>query len=181
MNRHNCPPSRITKSGVLRRGAILPLGILLILMIMAFGVLIVDIGHLYSAKSNLNNSANAASYAGALMLKGQPHNLPAIRNSAIDFADLNVPGTENILTRGNVETGLWDFTTQTFRPSPAVAANAVRVTVRRIDGQSKSVPTMLGQLVGKNSVGIESVSISAFRVSTNNDGTIVKSRVKLVR
>ncbi len=164
-----------------RSGGILIAGILYIMVLFAFAALAIDIGALYQAKSNLGNAADAGSLAGAQMLRSDKATLSQIQAVARRFAELNVPGVAGIAAAQDTTVGVWDFKSRRFSPSSIGNANAVRVVVRRRNGQSKSVTLHLGAFLGVTESGVDAVAISAFEFLVDDDGVPYTSRVRVVQ
>lgn len=163
-----------------RRGGVFVIGIFLLIVLIAFGMLAVDTGALYQAKSNLENAADSGSLAGAQMLRSGKANMAQIQAAAKRFAELNVPGVNNISAPRETTVGVWDINLRRFVPTGLGVANAVRVTVRRRDGQSASVVTQLAQFFGVRSAPVDATAIAAFEFLIDEDGNPYKSRVRIV-
>jgi hypothetical protein len=142
-------------------GAVIVLVAILITVIVMFIAMAVDIGHLYVARNELQNAADAGALAGAraLYLNNNATSVnPGANQAGYDGAVANI--SEGIpvdldWTAGSngpdVERGHWRFATGTFTPNPSLAPvdlwgvstadldanlnfiNAVRVTARRQD------------------------------------------------
>ena len=157
-----------------RRGAVLGLIPAFLVMFIVLAILMVDLGYLFTVKSRLHSAADAASLAGALRLRDALAMPNQVRQSAIQFAELNQPGIKKVLKRGDVEIGEWDpefqvFTRGGFEP------NAVRVTVRRTSKQSVGVPTFFAKLFRPSDLEAAVTSVAAFTIDEDDDGNDLKS------
>lgn len=164
-----------------RQGGIFVIGIFLLIVLVAFGMLAVDTGALYQAKSNLENAADSGSLAGAQMLRSGKANMAQIQAVAKRFAELNVPGVNNVSSPREVTVGVWDTRLRRFVPTGLGVANAVRVTVRRRDGQSANVTTQLAQFFGVRTAPVDATAIAAFEFLIDEDGNPYTSRVHIVQ
>jgi Flp pilus assembly protein TadG len=119
--------------------------------------LTVDMAHYRFAHAQLENAADAAALAGAKSLNGTPNGRTSALNSATSFAQAHaVDGT--LLAAGELienQTGRWDLTDGAFTTSSVsdVAANAIRVTVRR-----DAVPSFFSPILSRS---LESRALSA--------------------
>ena len=118
-----------------QRGTVIVYVGILILVLIGFAALAVDIGHLYVARNELQNAADAGALAGAheLYLNNGTAVNPGANQVGYDTARANnsqnlavevnwTPGT-NIGT--DVERGHWSFTYRQFTPSNNL--NAIRI------------------------------------------------------
>jgi Flp pilus assembly protein TadG len=99
--------------------------------------LAIDVSHFWLVRSQLQNAADAAALAGAKDLDGtstgRTHALTHASQFATDYVvDGAVVSDDDVVVN---ETGRWSFTDGTFSATSVsdIAANAVRVTVRRRD------------------------------------------------
>jgi Flp pilus assembly protein TadG len=146
--------------------------------LIGFVALVVDIGHLYSVRNELQNAADAASLAGARALfptKGYP-DATLIPLTEPPFCDLAVGagraaaasnqagGTTNLTTvTDDVQTGIWDWDAKTFTPdaTPSYNINAVRSTVRRDSVANQPVASWFAQIFGIDSTAVNAQSVAA--------------------
>jgi Flp pilus assembly protein TadG len=120
-----------------RRGAVLPLAVLTLVAMCGFCALAIDIGLMAVAKSQCQNSADAAAMAGARSLDGTPgQNLANANTNALNLAQTNLVLSQQIPTANitlNFGAFHYDTTTQLFVPQfPPVAPdnyNLLQVTV----------------------------------------------------
>jgi uncharacterized membrane protein len=148
----------------------------MLVTLIGIGIFVVDMGHLNATKSNLQNAADSASFAGALRLRvGRSMSeqdgvlIPHLKELSKKFAELNHPAA-GILASADIQVGRWDFVKRTFTTTPPSEANAVRVSVRRGGSQSEKVPLLLAPFFGAGSTEIDSLSVSAFDTLTDAGG-----------
>lgn len=119
-----------SQSGDRRRGAILVLAAILLVVIFAFVAFTVDVGYMSMTKSELQNAADASALAATVEIANGED---AVRDTAKEIALLNVAaGAPVQLLESDIELGLFDFLTKEFEtdvPFP----NAVRVRTRVTD------------------------------------------------
>lgn len=125
-----------------RRGSIVVLLAVVLVVLAGFVSLAVDVGYLRVAKAQLQVASDSASMAGARVLDGTDAGIIAARAVAVSTAAYNpVLGQALTLdqnasndTDGDVVTGTWDTDTRSFTPSvDATEVNAVRINARRED------------------------------------------------
>ena len=137
-------------------------------MIFAMGALVLDMGRLYTAQTELQVAADSAALAAASQLLGEgdvdPH--AAALEAANEYAGLNpvMKGTPVVLPE-DVEFGraAYDPCTQRFEFELAdVNSDAVRVTVRRLDNDPDDpfqdavhVPYVFAQLFGPDGQSLQ--------------------------
>jgi hypothetical protein len=136
-----------------QRGATAVLVILTLAMVLAFVGAAVNIGHLYSARGEIQNAGDAGSLAGARVLDGTATGLDAAPGVAQATGDRNPTDRSTVdVHLGDIETGNWDVVTRTFTPmsdpAQAMNINAVRVSTYRDAGHGSSVPLALGAFLG---------------------------------
>ena len=132
-------------------GVAVLLGILMVFLL-GCAALAVDLGHLYTVRQELRNAAEAGALAGARALVpfvNLPAPVPYWSNGeavARQTVQAN-KGDGALLTNCTVETGWWSLTTNVLQPMNIMTTNAdvpaVRVTVRKIEGEN-SGPVTLG-------------------------------------
>ncbi len=201
-NKHTTGKHRESEN---RRGAIMAIAPLMIIVLISVGIFVVDLGYLHATKSSLQNAADSASFTGALRLRvalgeleeeeegdkktkvvDEPQNLDVsfiahLQALAIEFAELNHTAASGILGGSDIELGDWDFDTRVFTVAPPAEANAVRVLVRRGGSQSTSVSLFLAQFFGVASSEIEVTSVSAFNTINDPNGNTYYSMPCIVQ
>ncbi|TFG86482.1 MAG: hypothetical protein E4H18_04355, partial [Hyphomicrobiales bacterium] len=140
-----------------RRGAVLLLFAICLVALMGLAALAVDLGAVYSARTQLQSGADAAALAGIASLETGEHVA-----AATQFAGLNCVMNQSItLAPTDVTTGKLDFATGTFSEGSA-PANAVRVTARRTaDSPDGPLGLFFGRVIGYDSVPISTESVAA--------------------
>ena len=139
-----------------RRGAVIVQVAVMSTLIMGFGALAIDVGLLYTTKSELQIAADSAALAAAAQLAGEgeldPEDLA--RQTAAEYAGRHVVlgDTAYVDSYNDVEVGkaVYNPATQKFefQASPS-NFDAVRVTVRRTSDSTKgSVPLLFANVLG---------------------------------
>ncbi len=114
-----------------RRGAILVLAALVMVLVFAFAAFSIDVGYMSLTKTELQNAADAAALGAAREL---PHGESIVRGAAKEIALENEAAELPVsVYDADIEVGTFDFETKTFVPDTPLA-NAVRVTTR-VDDQ----------------------------------------------
>lgn len=124
-----------------RRGVILVMSALLIVVVCAMAAMAIDVGYMLLVKTQLQVSADAGALAAGNALHLTPAEVVAVGE---EYASKQTAGGRNVTTdEADVELGTWDSNTETFVPS-ATGGNAVRVTVRR-DNESLFFARAIGR------------------------------------
>jgi Flp pilus assembly protein TadG len=147
------------------RGATAVLFALVLTLLLVLVAIVVDGGHAWVVKSELQNAADSASLAGVLDLNGTSARFPVAVQSAQDYGAQNrANGTPVSVPAGDVQLGTWDFGARTFAPTlaPANMVNAIRVTTRRTAGTGNAVATFFAPIIG---VASQDVTATAIAVS----------------
>ncbi|MFA7534960.1 MAG: pilus assembly protein TadG-related protein [Desulfuromonadales bacterium] len=165
------------------RGAVMVLFGLLIVVLVSFGALAVDIGHLAVVRNELQNAADAGALAGAAVLYLADGTVnPNANQVAYDTARRNASegvAVEIDWTSGTngleIQRGHWSFTQKAFQPNDSLAQidiwkytteeldvmpefiNAVRLVARREDHPAAS---FLAQIMGFNSFQSEASAVA---------------------
>jgi Flp pilus assembly protein TadG len=136
-------------------------GVLMLPVLLAVGVLAVDVGRLRVAKGELQDAADAvARYAAAGMARSSMKSLTAYNQAIAACADEKVEGKSISRSASDVEVGVWNTSARTFTPTvtdPNV--NAVRVTLTTTVGGPGSAPTFASAIGGGPRV-IKAVSVA---------------------
>jgi Flp pilus assembly protein TadG len=144
-----------------RRGAIIFLTAFLIIVFLGMIAFAVDLGYIFTAKTQLQTAADSAALAAAATMGSVEDE--SVRK-AKEFAGLNKIGPESVVINdSDVVYGLWDTNSKTFTESPAGYGNAVRVTARADASTSGAVPLFFGAIFGR-----PSVDLAASAVATTN-------------
>ena len=133
-----------------RRGSTLLWVCVAIPLFFALGLFSVDAGAIFTARSELQLTVDAAARFGAQALRNGDHG-QARANVHQSLTDNLVAGNNATLTDADIEFGLWDPVTRTMTVLPAseaAGATAIRVTARVTRDSENAVGTMFGSLVG---------------------------------
>jgi uncharacterized membrane protein len=135
--------------------------------------LVIDLGHLYVVKQELQNAADAGASAGAMslywlgtgtepqdakdLLSCEYAHLKATEvvnqnKSDGDRLEIPVADVQVGLWQFNAGTGAWEFQSVTCDPDNAYTINAVRVTTRRTQAVNGPVNLIFARLLGIPSV-----------------------------
>lgn len=155
-----------------RRGTILVLSAILLVIMLVFIALSVDVGYMYSVKARLQNAADAAACAAAI---ATPDGASAARAAAIEFAHKNrAYADEFTVGNADVDFGTWDEDTATFTKVTGLnedGASVVRVTCRRTQADGNQVPLFFGAILGPSYADI--VATATARYKTSKCGQII--------
>lgn len=130
-----------------QKGSVLVYIALTIFVLFGFLGLVVDAGHLYVVRGELQNAADASALAGAWSLyrdPSKPGELPNLdweraRTAATDFISQNI--SDGVaLANATIEVGYWNLTNKILQ-SPTITPTsqdvpAVRATISRSDGSN---------------------------------------------
>lgn len=142
-----------------RRGAIVVLTAFLMAALLCLVALIVDLGYLMLAQTQLQDAADAAALAGSAVLAQGP---AAARAEAQRFASLNTVGKSPVkIDASDIVLGLWDCASHTFTPmTDADEANADSIQVTCHLAESGANPLFFGGLWGAQTSNPVAVSMS---------------------
>lgn len=137
-----------------RRGAVVILVALMLVVLMAMVSFAIDVGYVANVQTQLQRAADSAALAGAAEMNR--NGISAARTRAQQIGQLNSSsGTTITIPDGNVEFGVWDLTARTFTPSAAgQGGNAVRVTI------TQSPNLFFARAMGFNSTQITGQAIA---------------------
>ena len=127
-------------------------------IIVTFFALVVDLGHIFVTKSELQNAADAAALAAAVDL---PWSQNTARQAALDFAQSHWAVDSNIkLAPEDIQFG--NFNTSTSQLQMGVGpVNGIQVKARRVTGApSGPLPLFFAKLFGKNTSNVQASSRS---------------------
>ena len=143
-----------------RRAVVLILAVILMVMIFAFVAFAIDLGYMALVRTQLQNTADAASLAAAAYI---PNDTAAASNEAKRFAGYEMAAGKNITSESvKVDFGAWDSRYRQFNTTPQ-PGNAVRVTVERGINKGGEVPLFFAPVLG-----IKTVNCSASAVAMTN-------------
>jgi Flp pilus assembly protein TadG len=155
------------------RGSFAILFALALPALLALMALVVDLGHLYLVRSQLQNGGDAAALAGVRDLNGTAARFPVARQSAHDYGILHLANGTALnldLNLGNADTGdiilgNWNFVARTFTvasaATPPLQVNAVKVFARRTAAEGGSVATFFARIFGVANKDLTTTSIAA--------------------
>lgn len=156
------------------KGAVAPfLAFCLVTLLIAIGLMI-DVGHVYVVRAELQNAADAGANAGAQGLFIYNGKTPVPGTTHCDLAQqvareavqLNQAGGKTLtIPTADAEVGIWEPDPSTgkwgFTPAPCSnSINAVRVTTRRTAGVNGPVPLMFARLLGKETQEITARAVA---------------------
>lgn len=158
-----------------RRGTILVLSALVLIALVSMVAFAVDIGYLFTVKTDLQKAADAAALAAAAelvddeALGGTPDltdEVASARGYAATYAAYNpvCQTSPTVDSVGDVVVGnLTDFSDRnaplTF--TDPLSYNAVQVTVRRNSVRNGNAPLFFGRIFGATGAGLESTAVAA--------------------
>lgn len=167
-----------------RKGSVLVLVALLMLVLCSFLALTVDLGYMFVAKGQLQNAADAAALAGATALKttgsgpADPNDLVQLpaRNLARNYAPNNkaagdpveiASDNSNTLSSNNdITVGHWDGTSYIAGAKPV---NAIQARARRTaDSPGSEVELFISRVIGINTMGASAEAVASLTVKANN-------------
>ena len=142
-------PRRLRKR-FLRRGAIVLLTAIFLMIAFVLLAFAVDIGFMVTTQAELQNAADAGALAGArrLMEGSQPARTAASTAAA---ANKSAGQAIAIVADEDIELGMWDENNATFTKLAAAVenqANAIRVTCRRNALRKNSLKLFFGGVAG---------------------------------
>lgn len=135
----------------MRRGTIIVLAAMMLIVVIAFMAFSIDYGYIVVARSDLQNAADAGALSGARALS---NGRAAAVAAAKAWAHRNVAAGENVVVNDDdVEIGKWDDDTAAFTPLPAdsnESPNAVRLTCRRTSEGGNPLKLFFAPAIGTN-------------------------------
>ena len=133
---------QITRNASPRRGAILVLAALFLVILVGLVAFGVDLGYIMLTRTQLQVAADSSAMAATSKLGWDP---TEVRDLAKSYAGKHkAAGRDVTLADSDVEFGTWDTSTRTFQ-STGMAGNAIRVTAR-----SNNTTTFFGRIFGMN-------------------------------
>ena len=141
-----------------QRGSAITLFAVFLMVGAGFAAIVIDGGHLFSLKSKLQTTADAA----VLVAVSELPDTDAARTAAIVMAGKNMPTGEHgaVLANADVVTGNWDSGTRTFTPA-GDPINAVRVVTRRSQANGNAAGLFFARILGFNQVDVETTAIAS--------------------
>lgn len=139
------------------RGIILVITAFSMIALLSFFALVVDLGHIFVTKSELQNTADSAAMASIIeVLSGGTETATQV---AVDFGQAHQVAHAPIFVDPNdVLFGHYDFNLSQFQPN-VLPINAVEVTARKASGTlSGPLPLFFARLFGKNFTDVKAAS-----------------------
>ncbi len=139
-----------------RRGAVVVLAALLMVILLGMVAFAVDLGYIMVARTQLQTATDSAALAaaGSLAETGEQ-----VISTAQQYAGYQrIGGVPVAVAREDVIFGTWDATTMTFTPSPS-SGNAVRITARVNDGTGNN-RLFFGPMLGCDRFSLEASAIA---------------------
>ena len=133
-----------------RKGAILVMTGIMLLVLIAIAAVAMDTSRLHAARNELRTAADAAALAGAQQLLKAPL---SAEDQARALATKNRALSENVTVQ-QVRYGIWSPTLREFIPTSQVAADAIEVTV------THATKPMLPSVFGKEDVNLTAKAIA---------------------
>jgi Flp pilus assembly protein TadG len=142
---------------VRRRGAILIVSLLLIVLMLGMMAFSIDIGYIVLARSQLQAAADSTALAAAASMHLDRMDMEAV---ARRYASANTVTARPVqIDSSDIEYGAWDTATRTFTPS-ASPGNAVRITTRADRNNGGEVPLFFGRIFNMMSVRQEASAVA---------------------
>jgi Flp pilus assembly protein TadG len=164
---------RMRAFGRSESGAVAIFTAIILAVLLGMVALVVDIGHLATVKNELQNAADAAALAGARALvftPGEPVQqfmpLPDTPycSQAVQWAQntINQSDAQNLVIN-LVQTGVWDWQSNTFTASEICQAgvNAVHVVVQRNDSANQPITTWFARIFGVDTMSASAQATAA--------------------
>ncbi|MBT4966441.1 MAG: hypothetical protein HOH26_03205 [Alphaproteobacteria bacterium] len=122
----------------------------------------IDMGHILYIQSELRAAADAAALAATDELDDED----AAKALAVQYAELNMPITQNgnVVDPDDVILGNWDTDTSTFTAA-ATPTNAVQVTARRSSANGNAIGLYFAKLIGFDSKDVSVLAVASVSTS----------------
>jgi Flp pilus assembly protein TadG len=155
-----------------QRGNFATIFALVVPALLGFTALVIDIGHFWQVRSQLQNGADAAALAGIRDLNGAAAQFPVARLSSQTLAaqhDANQTALNLNLNAGNgsagdIILGHWDFGLRSFTVAdaamPSSRVNAVKVNARRTAAEGGAVDTFFARVFGASTQDLTANAIA---------------------
>ena len=138
-----------------RRGAIIVLAAVLMIVLMAMLAFSIDLGYRMMVQTELDRAVDAGALAGAgTLVDGTDEAMATVR----DFVGRNLVGGESVgAPNMNIETGHWDPTARTFTPS-TILPSAIKVRA-----QSNDQPYFFAPVLGRADFDVAAEAIAMYQ------------------
>jgi hypothetical protein len=162
-------------------GAILPFVMVSLLALFAFAAWSTETGRVWQTKSQLQAAADAAALAGAGSLLSADFTSVdegSARTAAMAYGAQHVAlGSNLTIAAVDVEAGSWDMASQTFTALPGNTnpdvMRSVRVTARRDENVNGPIDTVLGRILGINSISVDTDAVAEWGFAGSGAAGIV--------
>ncbi|MBU4448487.1 MAG: Tad domain-containing protein [Proteobacteria bacterium] len=187
MNRQKRPSGKKSLSPTRKRwlarsrdesGSVAVITAICLVFLVGFVALVLDVGHLYAVRSELQNAADAAALAGAralfpisgypdatlIPLTDPPYCSLAVSAGRAAAASNQAGGVANLATApADVQTGIWNWDAKNFTPdaTPSYNINSVEATVRRDSVANQPVGSWFAHILGVESTPVNALSVAA--------------------
>jgi hypothetical protein len=142
-----------------RRGAIVILTAILLVLMLGVIAFAVDMGYLLLTRTQLQAAADSAAIAAAWYPPQSSENMIL---TAQQFAGYHIAAAKPvILDAADVELGTWDFANRNFTASGS-PYNAVRVTARRDNTTGGQVSLFFARVIGSDACAVRAQAVAAF-------------------
>jgi Flp pilus assembly protein TadG len=149
-------------------GSVLVLVTIALFTLLGFAAWSIETGRVWQTKSQLQAAADSAALAGAGNLLSADFltvDEAGARTAAMTYgAEQIVLGTNLAIAAADVEVGSWDMASQTFTALPGNTdpdvVRSVRVVTRRDKNLNGPMDTILGRVLGVNSISVNSDAIA---------------------
>jgi Flp pilus assembly protein TadG len=141
--------------------------VVVLFVLLAMAALAIDLGILYSATQQAQNTADAAALAGAGKLREGMDPDAAVQEAITAAAHNAVLKDAVTLSAADVKVGAWDAAAEKVVDwDPTATGVAVQVTVRRTQGSRNGpVPTFFAKVLGKQYMETSRTAIAGLNVN----------------
>lgn len=165
-------PSRLLGAHSARRGNIVLIVALCLVVLMGFAALVFDVGYMRLVRTQLQMATAATTNAAVKSLDQTAGGLDAARDAALGLAAYQVAGGHSIsIDATDVELGYWDEDLETFTAdeSDPALVSAARITT------SVQVPLFLGAVAFANTDYADGFTLTSTTVVTQGEPSGAKS------
>jgi len=156
-------------------GAVLPFIMISFFVLLAFAGWATETGRVWQTKSQLQAAADSAALAGAGNLFSADFTVVdegAARTAAMTYGAQHIAlGANLTIAAADVEAGSWDMASETFTALPGNTdpdvVRAVRVATRRDDTANGPIDTILGRVLGVDSIAVNTDAIAYWGFAGN--------------
>jgi len=162
-----------------QHGAIAVIVGIVLVLLLGFAAFAVDLGYVMVTRNELQNAADGAALAATRQLGVIYEGLhygelstyvcdqALLTGVSREVALKNIAAGKTIqINDSDVTIGKWDSSTKVFTPT-LVAADAVRVRVRRDGSANGPIPTFFGKFLGRDSVEVSAVATAALTAESS--------------